>query len=482
MTLHLDNRHTAQQRTAANPGPGVERMTGLDAMFWHLERPDTPLHTLKVVVLDSSRCPKPVDLEQIAGVLPDYLGLVERTTQKVVVAPGFGGRPFWVDDEDFDLTRHLDERRVAAPGGRAELDALCAELAVEQLDRSRPLWALTLVHGLADGRQAVVVRVHHAVMDGVAALNTFLAATSSRPGEKPAVAPPRPAAGVDESALWAPAVQDLRGWGARAARVLRSGRASRQVTRAFGSTTEIPRGLAHRTSLNTPSGDRRSCASETLDLVEMKRLARAAGTTLNGALHGVVAEALRDHLADRGEATDRPLVAIFGVAEDAASDRRQGNGIATARAYLRTDLEDPADRLRATARSCLLAVDLRRRRGFELNRSTADLTGRVAPTVRAGVAHISPGVANHITTANVAGPDHRRWLGNHEVVDWISYAVAIAPSDVNLTAYTYDGRFTIGLVVTPESMPDPRGFLDRLQPALSALLAAVEPQADGTAA
>ena len=79
------------------------------------------------------------------------------------------------------------------------------------------------------------------------------------------------------------------------------------------------------------------------------------------------------------------------------------------------------------------------------------------PALRAGFAPHVPKVVNNITTANVAGPQHLRWFGDVAVVDWISYAVAVAPADVNLTAYSYDGRLSIGLVATPESMPDPAG-------------------------
>lgn len=473
MTVQLESEATRPDQAADGVPARAERMTGVDAMFLHAERPDTPFHTLKVMVLDPAHRGRDLTLEEIAAVLPAYLGLVRRSTQRIEVVPGFGGRPFWVEDPDFDLRHHLDERRLPAPGGRADLDRLCADLAVEQLDRSRPLWALTLVHGLAGGRQALVVRVHHAIMDGIAALNAFLAATGERRGAAPAPASAPAPAPAAPAQLARQARAELRSLAPRVGGAVRAYAASQRATRAFGSLVEVPRGLTWRSSLNRPSRSSRLCASGTLELDEVKRLARATGVTLNGALHAVLAEALREEFGARGESADRPLVAIFGVAEDRSSGRTHGNGIATARAYLRLDLADPLDRLHATARSCLLAVDLRRRRGFELTKAASDLTGRLMPRVRAGVAKVTPRVLNHITTANVPGPDHRRWLGDLEVVDWISFAVAVAPADVNFTAYTYAGRFSIGLVATPESMPYPREFLARLQPALDRLLAAV---------
>ncbi len=441
----------------------IEPMSGEDAIFLHLERPDTPTHTLKVVVLDSGRRGEPVTLAELHRVVPAFLGLTPRSTQRVERLPGRRALA-WVQDESFDLSNHLDERVAATPGDRASLDRICADLSVRQLDRSRPLWSMTLVHGLAGGQQAVVVRVHHAIADGLASINLLLAATAEVPGS--CVLP--------ESL--APAVPTSGPAGGRLVDLVRAARGSRRRTRTFGSLAEIPGGLSPRTVFNTRSGADRLCVSGSLDLADLKLLAKSAGVTLNGALHAVIAGAMRAELLDRGERSDRPLVATFGVAEDTGPGRTYGNAIATARAYLRADLADPVSRLRATARSCLLSVGLRRARGFDLHREGTHVAQRLAPLARAAFADLTPGVTNHITTANVPGPREPRWFGDVEVIDWISFSLAIAPADVNLTAYSYAGRMTIGLVVTPESMPDPRKFLARVEQSLADLLDALEPR------
>ena len=106
-----------------------ERMTGSDAVLLHMEDANTPMHTLKIIILDPSRRGRPVTLEELALAVGSRLGLVARSTQKVVAAFGFGARPFWVDDPDFDLRRHVDEQTLAAPGGTRELDDLYGQLA-----------------------------------------------------------------------------------------------------------------------------------------------------------------------------------------------------------------------------------------------------------------------------------------------------------------------------------------------------------------
>ena len=98
---------------------------------------------------------------------------------------------------------------------------------------------------------------------------------------------------------------------------------------------------------------------------------------------------------------------------------------------------------------------------------------RVASLFRRTLADRSPWIVNHMTTANVPGPTGHRWLGDVEVVDWYSFALAVNPANVNVTVHSYSGRMNVGLVTTPEAMPDPHRFLGRLTDELHVLKAAV---------
>ncbi|GAA14251.1 wax ester/triacylglycerol synthase domain-containing protein [Gordonia alkanivorans] len=446
--------------TDATP-PDAERMTGPDSLMLNMESPSNPMHTLKVAVLDTSRRDRPLTLDEIGDVIPRYLGMFPRATQRVRWVPGCSARPFWVQDNAFDVTGHIDEMAAAAPGGRAELDAVLSELAVRQLDRDLPLWGLTLVHGLEGGRQAIVVRVHHAVADGLAALNTFMAATAE-PGERVHPAPIPEALGQDTQTLTKAARAESRRLVRRLPSVVSAGRRAVRARRTAANGDLIPKPLTvRRTSFNARSGADRVCASADIPLADIQRIALAAGTTVNGALHGVIAGAIRNELLARGEEPGNS-VTIFGVCKDLASNRVHGNEIATAMAYLRSDLADPVERIVATGESCGATVACRREVGFELTEKLSTYTGRLGPLFRGLAANVMPLVMNNITTANMPGPRTTRWVGDIEVVDWISFALAIAPADVNLTTYSYAGRLSMGLIATPESMPDPAGFLRRV--------------------
>ena len=210
------------------------------------------MHTLKVVILDPSRRGRPVTLDELALAVGPRLGLVPRSTQKVVAAPGFGARPFWVDDPDFDLRRHLDERTLPAPGDARSSTSCTASWRPSILPRDRSLWAMTLVHGLEGGRQAVVVRVHHAIIDGLGALNTFLAATPRSRAPTVDIAPPATAAErrhARRSGRRRRATRSHLAAGPRRAR--RGRRAPATEPGAAGRHPDIPKFLRFdRTSLN----------------------------------------------------------------------------------------------------------------------------------------------------------------------------------------------------------------------------------------
>lgn len=456
----------------------MERMPGSDAMFWHMERPDTPVHTLKTLIVDPARRAAPMTLEEVRAYLEDRLGLVPRTTQVVKFAAGFAGRPFWVDDADFDISRHLDERTAKPPGDRAALDAIHGDLAMSHLDRGRPLWAVTLVHGLAEGRQAIIVRLHHAIADGVAAMNAFLGLTAAEPGGDTPHRPRRQPRPWSPEQLRRAAIAQAPDLGVAWFSLMAEGARGRVRARRFRQEhPELPPFLgARRNSFNVAGGAQRVCASAHLPFADLRLVSKASDTTINGVLHTVIAGAMRAELADRGEPVDEPTVAVFGIAADPpGATRTFGNNITPTTVALGSHLADPKERLRYTADSCRAGVELREVTGLDMAGRWATYTCRVAGHFRAFFADRMPRVVNHITTANVKGPAEHRWIGDLEIVDWISFAIAVAPSNVNLTAYSYGGRVSLGLVATPEALANPARFLERVRTSLDELVAAYRP-------
>lgn len=437
---------------------GAERVSGEDAIFLRFERPDTYTHTLKIAVLDPARHGAQVTLADLRRVVGENLHLSPRATQRLGRLPGTRAWA-WVEDDDFDLDHHLEEVVAPPPGDRSALDRVCGDVLVRQLDRRHPLWAMTLVHGLQGGRQAVVVRIHHAIADGKATINLLHAATTATPTEPRSV----PERTTDHR------VPDGRH---RLRNFWRAARENKRRVRTFGTVRDLPT-LSRRTPFNAVAGKDRLCASTSLDFEDLREVAHAAGVTVNGAFHGVVAGAMRRELETRGFAVDRKLVAAFGVAASNDPGRRFGNDFATSFAYLHADVADPVERLHAAAENAARAVRLRWATGFDYYRVGAEVQQFVLPPARAAFANVTPIVGNQITLANVPGPAANRWVGDVEVVDWISHSIAIAPSVISLTGYSYNGRLSLGLTVAPEAVPDPQRFLGHVAESLEELLGLV---------
>jgi WS/DGAT/MGAT family acyltransferase len=451
-------------------------MTGSDALLWHMEQADNPMHTLKVLILDPSRQGRQVTLDDVVAAVGPRLGIVRRATQKVVSAKGFGGIPFWVDDAEFELRAHLEERTLPAPGNSRQLEALYSELAMTPLPRDRALWSMVLVHGLAHGRQAVVVRVHHSLTDGLGALNAFVACTTNTAGTVVAPHPSPVPVEYRATELRAEAGRRLRRMILGVPDLGRDAVAGKRRAKAFRAEhPDLPPFMgSKRNFCNTASGGDRSCATISLSLEEMRAVGKAAGVTVNGVLHGILAGAMRAELIERGEDTSKPTAAVFGIAADATDrNRRYGNAVTPTNVGIFCNLADPRERLIRTARSCQEGVELRRLTGVHMADRWSSYGPRVASLFRRTLADRSPWIVNHMTTANVPGPTGHRWLGDVEVVDWYSFALAVNPANVNVTVHSYSGRMNVGLVTTPEAMPDPHRFLGRLTDELHVLKAAV---------
>ena len=153
---------TAATTAPAPTAPG-RRLSGIDAAFLYLERKEIPLHIAAVAIFE-----EPVPFQEFVDNIDSKLHLLPRYRQ-VVVSPKFDlGYPTWETDQEFDIGRHIYRVTVDAPGGEAELSALAGRILSTVMDRSKPLWEIYVIDGLSDGRGAMIVRVHHALADGVA--------------------------------------------------------------------------------------------------------------------------------------------------------------------------------------------------------------------------------------------------------------------------------------------------------------------------
>ena len=343
----------------------MQRLTGQDAYFLYQETPSVLMHTLKIAI-----CAKPDEartLEQTIRDIEAHLHLLPAFRRRVIPIPFGLHHPVYIEDPELDITFHVHRAAVPAPGGTGELNEVVAQIASHRLDRSRPLWELWLLEGLAEGRIAYVVKIHHAVADGVASA-AFIGNVLVHDPE----AGPMPAA-----QRWQPDPIPTKGqlvWGALRdhmrylPRLFQLVKRSTQRVKAVKQRNESaaivppePYGKSIiKMRFNGAVSEQRSFATATHSFELFRALKSALGGTVNDVLLAVTAGAIRQYLIEHDELPEVPLVAAVPVSaddKDSATQRLFGNRVAYFHTALRTDLSDPVERFQATRQVTLAAKE-----------------------------------------------------------------------------------------------------------------------------
>ena len=141
-----------------------ERLRPRDLAILAAESPTTPMHNATVEVFDPGT--SGFDHDRLVQLIADRIAFVPRYRQRLQVVPGRLANPAWVDDETFDLGYHVRRSALPRPGTMDQLRELVARIASRPLDRSRPLWEVYFVEGLAEGRIALLTKSHQILVDG----------------------------------------------------------------------------------------------------------------------------------------------------------------------------------------------------------------------------------------------------------------------------------------------------------------------------
>jgi diacylglycerol O-acyltransferase len=308
----------------------MKRLSGLDASFLYLESSAQLMHVCGILVLDPATIPGEYSFAEMKAVLEARVATIPDFRRKLKEVPLEIDHPVWIDDADFDIDRHVHRLAVPAPGGPDELREVCAHLAGIPLDRSRPLWEMWVIEGLASGKIAVFTKMHHASVDGVSGSNLVSFLCSLEPN-----APLLDLAEKGESAGTAPGDWELFGRGllnnlAKPMKAFRLvGPTTSLVTNTIGrarSGTAMAAPLtAPRTSFNGNIGGRRTIGYADISLDRIKEIRHAVeGATVNDVVLAISGGALRRYLEDRGELPESSLLASVPVSVHQTSTRSRG--------------------------------------------------------------------------------------------------------------------------------------------------------------
>jgi diacylglycerol O-acyltransferase / wax synthase len=470
----------------------MERLTSIDASFLTNETDSSHMHVGAVLVFEGP--PPSYDdlLEHIRG----RLHLVPRFRQKLAFPPMESGRPFWIDDPQFNLTYHVRHSALPAPGSEEQLKRMAARIYSQQLDRTKPLWELWLVQGLERKRFALVSKTHHALVDGVSGVDIATVLFDVKPVPEPAEAEhewmPNPE--PSPAALLARNVQDLASTPLRFARRLESAvlhprPAVRDVAEAAEAIGEVAWALANPAPdvpLNTEIGSHRRFEWVRCELETLKRIKNALGGTVNDVVLTVVAGALRRWLHDRGIRTEglelRALVPMSIRAED--EHGQLGNRIAAMRGPLPVYIADPVRRLEAVRDSMQGVKSSKQALGAEVISRFNDFA---PPTLLAQASRLnfSTRLFNLIVT-NVPGPQIPLYMLGRELED--VFPVAFLPENHALAVaiMSYNGSIDFGLLADYDAMEDVEAIASAIADAVEELereaeraSASAEPAATG---
>ena len=460
-------------------GAMATRLTGLDATFLYVETDAMPMHVAMCAVLDPSTIPGGYSFERMRAHIAERVPLVKELRRTVVDVPFHLDHPVWVDDPTFGIENHVHRAVLEAPGDEHQLAAFVAEMAERRLDRDRPLWEFWILEGLADGKLALVGKIHHCALDGGAAADLMPAFFGIEPDPPPVQAPERePAPRPDDLELLSAAVVDRAcrlvgalGTVPQIGRALRGIRSRRSETESAGGTPlNCP-----VTPFNGSITSRRAIAFGRLPLADVRAVGAAAGATVNDVLLATCAEAFRAYLQMIDALPDRPLVVAVPVGVRREEDKGEtGNKISMMFVKLHTELDDPAECLAATIRDAAAAKEEHALVGGETIMRVLELADPLVlpfgSTVysRAGLADRHRPAIN-ATVSNVVGPPFPIYLGGARAERLYPMGPVIEGAGLNLTVMSYDGHVDIGLLAAAVLVPDPWIVTSRLPDALQLL-------------
>jgi len=483
------------------PEPGMSRtlkhLSGLDALFLHLESAEMPMHVGGFHLLELPRGYRGDYYEDVKRLFAARLHLAPALQRRLVALPFDLANPVWVRDDDVDLDYHVRHIVLPKPGSLAQLEAYVARLHSGLLDRSRPLWESYVFEGLADGRVAVYTKLHHAAVDGQAAVELANALFDATPTVREVPPPafevePLPTLRELLTSTARHTVTQLSRFGRLAPTLARGGvrlAASRLLPQRFGGRGGGLPTLARgpRTALNVAITSQRSFVTTAVPLAPIKAAAKALDVTINDIVLAICSGALRGWLAEHGGVPAKPLVAAVPFSVRASGDAASNNQVSMMFAELATQQDDPAARLAAIHASMQSGKEVI---GALRTAVPTDFPSLGAPWIVGALAalysrsrladRVTP-VAN-VVISNVPGPRVPLYMAGARMVgDW-PISIVVHGIALNITVQSYHDAMEFGLLACRRAVPDLASFREYLPLAADEIFALVQRAAPDAAA
>ena len=450
----------------------MKRLSGWDAVLLYSETPSVHMHTLKLAVIQLDDTfgrggGATFGVEELRKVIASRLHKLDPFGYELIDIPFKFHHPMWRENAEVDLEYHVRPYRVDSPGGRRQLDEAVGRIASTPLDRSRPLWEMYLIEGLANGRIAVLGKIHHALADGVASANLLargMDLQNGTPAERDSYASdPAPSKGELVRSAFAdhlrqiarlPSVVRYTAQGVR--RVRQSPhKLSPELTRPF---TPPPSFMNHMIDA------KRRFATATLSLDDVKQTGKHLGVTINDMVLSMSAGALRKLLLRYDGSADHPLLASVPISFDFSPDRISGNYFTGVLVSLPVEVEAPLDRVRAAHDAAAAGKESNNLIGPELvSRWSAYFPPAPAEAMFRWLANKDgQNKVMNIPISNVPGPRVRARVGGALVTEIYSVGPLTTGSGLNITVWSYVDQLNISVLADGKTLEDPHELTDAM--------------------
>ncbi len=462
----------------------MDRLTSFDTSFLANEKDNGHMAIGAVLMCEGS----PPSEDDFLAHIRSRVHLLPRLRQRLLYPPLGLGTPFWVDHPDFDIHQHLRRVALPGPGSEAQFHDLVGQLLAPPLDRAKPLWELILVEGFEDDRFAIVYKTHHAMADGISAVDIGMLLFDTEPNREPArdETPWSPSRSPSRAALVAHAGSGIAATLARLGRWLR--RALREPRRAGKRAADGLIGIwevswnlvrrAPRVPFNTEIGTRRSFSWATFDLADFKRVKNALGGTVNDVSLTVTAGALRRWLLERNVPLDGlELKALVPVSIRTENEHGElGNKLTAMRGPLPVGVVEPVERLRTVSVAMDALKASKQPLGAEAIWGFNDWFRDFAPPILLGptaAINFSTRLFNLLVT-NFPGPQIPFYLLGREVTAVYPVGFLAKNHALAIAILSYNGKVGFGLLADPDSVPDAERIAGHLEASVEELRAAAQ--------
>jgi diacylglycerol O-acyltransferase / wax synthase len=431
-----------------------EKLSVLDEAFLAFETPEAYMHVAVTAIFEPGSLAKAgggIEIKRIRSYVASRLHLVPRYRQRLNYVP-VSRQPVWVDDDSFDLNYHVRHIALPRPGGERQLQRRCAEILERPLDRGRPLWELWFIEGLSGGKFAMIGKVHHCMVDGIAGVGLLAALLGVHPTTT-----------IEKTERWrarpVPRKRDIL------EREFR-GRAKASVEVARGALTALRRPLAAQAALrgragavwrlvrdglrqapptpfNHPVGPHRRVEWLSFAIDDIRTVRERLGGTLNDVVLATVAGALREYLLGGGTLPPEIRAVVPVNVRRADQSGELGNRISIWLLSLPVAESDARRRFSAVCESTgeLKASD--GKLGVEVLAEAASWTS--GELVHLAARLFSRTRAYNLIVTNVPGPPIPLYLLDAAMVAIYPHLPLFENQGLSIALFSYAGRLFWGL-------------------------------------